>query len=146
LDHLRIISFHVKKIYDFQTFLFTWSSANEQIEYAYYKSHEPLPKEEMMELRQLGSVSPIVIQDFMKVFFIFDTDKNGTISLSEARKGIAYLAIDEAVNVPPQSAIDSLFQSCLQRRSERGVWTEHEQKNQLRFPDFLYMLLSLKLR
>jgi len=99
-----------------------------------------------MELRQLGSVSPIVIQDFMKVFYIFDTDKNGTISLSEARKGIAYLAIDEAVKVPPQSVIDSLFQSCLQRRSERGVWTEHELAYQLRFPDFLYMLLSLKLR
>ena len=118
--------------------------ANDQIEYAYFKSQEPLPKDDMMILRQLGTASPLVIQDFMKVFYIFDTDKNGKISLSEARKCIAYLAIDGAVNVPPNSVVDSLFQSCLKKRSERsesGVGIE----DQLRFPDFLSMLVSLKM-
>jgi hypothetical protein len=83
-------------------------------------SKEPLSKEDLRELKKLGT-EPHVINDFIKLFYLFDTDRNGKISLSEAHKCIYFLAIDGAYDIPKESDIDTLFRHCLMDRLECGV-------------------------
>lgn len=118
-------------IYDLQVFFFTWLGANEQIEYAESKYLEPFDSETTRELQQVRAPRDIV-QKCKKLFFTFDYDKNATISLSEIRKGIAYLALEKSTAAPPQSAIDAAFKKYSEPGSDR-----------LTFGQFLNLFVAL---
>jgi Ca2+-binding EF-hand superfamily protein len=65
-----------------------------------------------------------------RMFYLFDIDKNETLSLSEVRKGIAYMAIERKVGLPPpQANVDRLFAAVAPQGESR-----------LTFPDFLRLI------
>lgn len=122
--------------YDFIVFFKTWKDANDQLEYAEAMSKKPLPSDAEKQVRNLiptsnPKVDPALAYKLMKrMFYLFDTDKNETLSLSEVRKGIAYMAIERKVGKPPsQSEVDRLFASVVPPGESR-----------LAFPDFIRLI------
>jgi membrane protease YdiL (CAAX protease family) len=120
--------------YDFIVFFKTWKDANDQLEYAEAMSKKPLPSDEK-QVRNLIPTNPKVDPNLAykllkRMFYLFDIDKNKTLSLSEVRKGIAYMAIERKVGSPPsQSEVDRLFASFVPSGESR-----------LAFPDFLRLI------
>lgn len=120
-------------IYDLQTFFFTWLSSNDQIEYACAKYLQPFDSATAKELQ--GMRAPKDVADkCKKLFYTFDAydKKDEALSLSEVRKGIAYLAIETSTRAPPQSRIDEAFFRFVSPGS-----------NKLTFPQFLALFVSL---
>jgi membrane protease YdiL (CAAX protease family) len=122
--------------YDFVVFFKTWKDANDQLEYAEAMSKKPLPSDDEKQVRSLiptsnPKVDPALAYKLMKrMFYLFDIDKNETLSLSEVRKGIAYMSIERKVGKPPsQSEVDRLFASVVPPGESR-----------LAFPDFIRLI------
>lgn len=128
--------------YDFVVFFKTWKDANDQIEYAEMMYSTPLPEMVDQEVRRLMRSNPKMdprrFKLMKRLFYTFDFDKNETLSLSEVRKGIAYMAIERSGTPPPQSEIDRLFAYTVQSR-ENGDTSPAR----LTFPDFLRLLFML---
>lgn len=110
-------------LYDFVTFFKTWMDANGQIEYSETMFRKPLPPDEERKLQQLiraaaagKNVDPRVYPTIKRLFYTFDFDKNESLSLSEVRKGIAYMALERAGTPPPQEQVDALFRAVVQAR------------------------------
>ena len=72
-------------------------------------------------------MDPRVFSAVKRLFYIFDFDKNKTLSKAEVRKGFSYLALEKAGNPPPQKEVDTLF----------DTYTSEKDKNRLSFVDFL---------
>ena len=124
-------------LYDFVVFFKTWSDANDQIEYAEAMYETPFPPNVQREIAQVLSAgkanpTPEQMKAVKRTFFIFDTDKNKSLSLSEVRKGLAYLAIEKAANPPPQAVVDNLFQKVVESKPNN--------RNRLDYPDFLRLI------
>ena len=123
--------------YDFVVFFKTWKDANDQLEYAESKALEPFTSDVENEVRLLirstfdSKVDPSVVYKAIKrMFYLFDIDKNETLSLSEVRKGVAYMAIERKVGEPPpQAIIDRLYTEVAPPGESR-----------LTFPDFLRLI------
>jgi membrane protease YdiL (CAAX protease family) len=122
--------------YDFIVFFKTWKDANDQLEYAEAMSKKPLPSDSENQVRSLipklnPNIDPDLAYKLMKrMFYLFDIDKNETLTLSEVRKGIAYMAIERKVGKPPsQSEVDRLFASIIPPGESR-----------LSFPDFIRLI------
>jgi membrane protease YdiL (CAAX protease family) len=122
--------------YDLVVFFKTWNDANDQLEYAESKYNKPLSPEIEKQVRSLIRTSnptkdPEMSYKLMKrMFYLFDIDKNETLSLSEVRKGISYMAIErKAGNPPSQSEVDQLF-----------ALVTPPGESRLTLPDFLRML------
>ena len=120
-------------IYDLQTFFFTWLSSNDQIEYACAKYLEPFDPATAKQLQGMRAPKEVV-DKCKKLFYTFDAydKKDEALSLSEVRKGIAYLAIETSTRAPPQSEIDEAFFRLVSPGS-----------NKLTFPQFLALFVSL---
>ena len=122
-------------LYDFVAFFKTWVDANDQIEYAESMFLQPLDPQVEQEarkiLRQIGPKNPNAFDAIKMLFYTFDFDKNGSLSLSEVRKGISYHAINQGKKAPPQEWIDRLFREAV------GSTTS----NRMTFPDFLRLTL-----
>ena len=119
-------------------FLQTWNDANAQIIYAEKAYQEPLPREVEAEVDQILRTSgitldPRVFRAVKRLFFTFDFDKNKSLSRSEVRKGIAYLALEKAGTPPPQEEVDKLFDRAIQSRTRAGA------SDRLDFVDFMRM-------
>jgi len=140
-------------IYDFVTFFKTWMDANSQLDYAERMSQQPLDPEVERQVRGLLRSSPQLSQrrvgpdkktsttmfDAIKrLFYLFDFDKNQTLSLSEVRKGIAYMALERAGTPPPQKQIDFLFDEVVRERREAGA-VGRQQRDRLRLLDFILL-------
>jgi hypothetical protein len=103
--------------YDFIVFFKTWKDANDQLEYAESMSVAPYPDKNVEnEGRRLirttnPNLDPEIAYKLMKrMFYLFDIDKNQTLSLPEVRKGVAYMTIERKVGSPPsQQEVDRLF-------------------------------------
>ena len=123
--------------YDFVIFFKTWKDANDQLEYAESKALEPFPTDVENEVQRLirtttdPKIDPAVAYKLMKrMFFLFDIDKNETLSLSEVRKGVAYMAIERKVGEPPpQAIVDRLYTQVAPPGESR-----------LTFPDFVRLI------
>jgi hypothetical protein len=114
-------------IYDFVVFFKTWLDANAQIEYAERMYLEPLEPELEKEVNKI-KIDPQVLKAIKRLFYTFDFDKNKTLSLSEVRKGFAYMAIEKQGKPPKQEELDAMFQKVADPNTER-----------LSFPGFLRM-------
>lgn len=122
-------------LYDTVTFFKTWKDANDQIDYADQMYLQPFSPDIDREVRRVLSQSKMDSQQFKKMkrlFYTFDFDKNKTLSLSEVRKGIAYMNLAKAGTPPPEAAIDAAFKATVQSR-------EHDVSlgPRLTFADFL---------
>jgi membrane protease YdiL (CAAX protease family) len=123
--------------FDFIVFYKTWKDANDQLEYAESMSVVPFPDNDVeSQARRLirttnPTVDPAIAYKLMKrMFYLFDIDKNQTLSLSEVRKGIAYMEIERKVGTPPlQPEVDRLFSVVAPPGESR-----------LTFPDFLRLI------
>lgn len=122
--------------YDFVVFFKTWKDANDQMDYADKMYSKPLPSTIESQVRSLiKTVNPTTQSDvaykiLKRMFYLFDFDKNETLSLSEVRKGISYMAIErKAGNPPSQDDVDRLFTAVAQPGESR-----------LTFLDFLRLL------
>mmetsp|Transcript_11461 Transcript_11461/g.21437 ORF Transcript_11461/g.21437 Transcript_11461/m.21437 type:complete len:146 (+) Transcript_11461:1342-1779(+) len=136
-------------MYDFQILFFTWVSVNDQLDYSYERSLDPVPVDSFNEVteikRQLGTKLPEAAFELCKrVFFIFDEDQNGFISRSEVQRGISYLGVEGLIVAPSQRTVDSVFDSCIEMRDKKGIEVQKEAKEQLRFVDFLRLFLTIK--
>jgi hypothetical protein len=121
--------------YDFVTFFNTWRTANDQIEYAQLMANKPMSPEIEKEARKAyPQIDASLFQSLKSIFYTFDFDKNETLSLSEVRKGIAYLNIERSVAPPPQDTIDRAFESAIKARDYDGP------PSRLTFPDFLRLV------
>lgn len=114
-------------IYDFVVFFKTWLDANAQLEYAERMYLEPLEPELEKEVKKV-KIDPQVLKAMKRLFYTFDFDKNKTLSLSEVRKGFAYMAIERQGKPPKQEDLDAIFQKVADPNTER-----------LSFPGFLRM-------
>jgi len=129
-------------VYDFVTFFKTWLDANAQIEYADKLYKQPLPQETEKEVQRIlrsrkNKISPRLYNAARRLFFVFDFDKNMSLSKSEVRKGISYLALEREANPPPQSEIDRLITYIIQTRDDYASETD---ENRLSFPDFVRLI------
>ena len=123
--------------YDFVVFFKTWKDANDQLEYAESKALEPFTADVENEARRLiratadPKIDPNLAYKIMKrMFYLFDIDKNETLSLSEVRKGVSYMAIERKVGEPPpQAVVDRLYTEVAPPGTTR-----------LTFPDFVRLI------
>lgn len=139
----------VKKLYDFQIFFFTWMKANDQIEYAFHQCLAPIPSNCQMEVnamkRELGvQIDDEIFELFKRVFYIMDTNKNGTISRSEVQRGISYLDIEGIIIAPSQKTINTIFDGCITMRDTNSIEVNRSIEDELRFSDFIRLLLTVK--
>jgi membrane protease YdiL (CAAX protease family) len=137
-------------LYDFQVFFSTWMKTNDQIEYATKMSLEPTPKDSLAEMqalkRALGAKQfpDPSLKLAKRVFYLFDEDKNRYISRSEAQRGISYLGIEGFLVPPPTAVVDNLYDSCISERKQKGVMLPNHVSDQLRFSDFVRIVLNAK--
>lgn len=122
--------------YDFVVFFKTWIDANDQIEYADTMYRKPFPKDVDQAVRKLlrsnSKMDPRRFDQMKRLFYTFDFDKNETLSLSEVRKGVAYMSIERTGFPPPQSEVDRLFTYTVQSSEQNDA-----KSSRLTFPDFL---------
>lgn len=142
------IIFHA--LYDFQILFFTWVNVNDQLDYVSEKCRERVPnsmEDQVREIeRSIGLVDPSnsLFQTCRTVFYIFDSDKNGTISKSEAQRGISYLQAQGTLLAPSQKNVDSIFDKCIQLRSSNIPNEKSIRANQLELPDFMRLFWTVK--
>jgi hypothetical protein len=122
---------------------------NDQLDYSDERSLEPIPNDSLKEVveikRQLGApLHEATLEVCKRVFFIFDEDKNGFISRSEVQRGISYLGVEGLIAARSQRTVDSVFDSCIEMRGNKGVEVQKEVTDQLRFADFLRLFLTIK--
>jgi Type II CAAX prenyl endopeptidase Rce1-like len=141
--------------YDFVTFFATWASANGQLEYAERMYQEPLSIEQERQVQELlrgarqQRLDPKLYRAIKRLFYTFDFDKNKTLSLSEVRKGVAYMALERAGTPPPQQQVDQLFLAAMEARKGSFPATGNDSgsigkdDNRLSFADFLRLYLSM---
>jgi hypothetical protein len=119
--------------YDTFEFYNTWSTANDQIEYADRQYHQDLDgpmmgKTRSMLARRLGgstkTIESPLLDRLKRMFYIFDTDRNATLSRSEVRRGLAYMAIERGGTPPPVSMIDQAFDLVDEDHNERVDFAE----------------------
>lgn len=137
------------QIYDFQILFISWLTANEQIEYSESKSMDPVPIDSLVEVeimkRELGKIlSSERFNIIKRVFYIFDEDKNGFISRSEAQRGVSYLEAEGLIIAPSVRTIDSVFDTCIKMRASKGHDLYIGIPRQLRLADFLRLFLTIK--
>ena len=125
--------------YDFVTFFKTWWDVNAQMAYADAMYSQPMEQNDK-EIRAILRSSPTKMNPetfnvVKRLFFTFDFDKNKTLSLSEVRKGLAYLALETSKRPPPQELIDDLF---------RETTKDAARPDRLNFAGFLRLLTSLQ--
>jgi hypothetical protein len=144
-------------LYDFVTFFGTWTSSNGQLEYAERMYAEPLAPEVEVQVQQLLSrassglpgrrgLDPKLYRVVKRLFFVFDFDRNKTLSLSEVRKGVAYMALERAGTPPPTEQVDAMFRAAVQMREEQDRLQQRSAgagEDRLSFPDFLRLYLSM---
>jgi hypothetical protein len=150
-------------LYDFVTFFGTWISSNGQLEYAEQAYCEPLDADLERQVRAMldqsgllsgkGKLDPQLYRTIKRLFYVFDFDKSKALSLSEVRKGVAYMALEHAFVPPPQEQIDALFRTALEARKNKRCstdgrsiteMTQHQQEDdRLNFADFLQLFLSV---
>lgn len=128
-------------IYDFVAFFSTWMKANAQIEYAEVKSLEPFDASIKSQVQAVfrstrARVDENTLNAAKRLFYTFDFDRNGSLSLSEVRKGVAYWSIERKVQSPPQAVIDQAFRQVLETREDTG-----QPKDRLSFADFLLLTI-----
>lgn len=135
-------------LYDFVTFFKTWLDANGQIEYAEAMYSEPLPPDVEREVQRViqsarpAKMDPRVYKVIKRLFYTFDFDKNKSLSLSEVRKGIAYMALEKrAGKPPPQEQVDALFRYAIQNREPSTV--SETNRDRLSFADFLRLYVAM---
>lgn len=108
------------------------------------------PKDSLAEIRALKqafSIKHIPDSSFKMaklVFYLFDEDRNRYISRSEAQRGISYLGIEGFMVPPPTKVVDSLYNSCISERKQMGIVVPKHVSNQLRFSDFVHLVLNAK--
>ncbi|KAL3913034.1 MAG: hypothetical protein SGILL_006650 [Bacillariaceae sp.] len=122
-------------LYDFIDFFKVWWDANGQLEYAEKMWKTDLPPEDRSEveriLREMGmSMNDNQYKRLRRLFYTFDFDKNRTLSRSEVRKGIAYMAVERAGTPPKTEEVDFVFDQVNASGSDR-----------LSFPDFLNLIM-----
>ena len=99
-------------------------------------SAQPFSRETQSKLQSIvrsNRIDPRVLNAMKRLFYTFDFDKNKTLSLSEVRKGMSYLALEKAGVPPPQTVVDRLFFETVQSRDP----SDPTPKNRLTFADFL---------
>jgi Type II CAAX prenyl endopeptidase Rce1-like/EF-hand domain pair len=121
-------------VYDTYEFYNTWATANDQIEYAdrqYQKEWDDTTQRKtraMLSRLAAGSSTridtPQILNRLKRLFFTFDTDRNATLSRSEVRRGLAYLAVDLARPPPPEQLIDQAFDLVDEDRNDRVDFAE----------------------
>jgi hypothetical protein len=122
-------------LYDFVDFFKVWLDANGQLEYAENMWKTDLGPEDRKEveqiLREMGmSMNDDQYKRLRRLFYTFDFDKNSTLSRSEVRKGIAYMAVERAGTPPPNKQVDYCFDQVKGPGGDR-----------LSFPDFLNLIM-----
>jgi len=141
-------------VFDFVTFLGTWTQANRQLEYAERRCHEPLPGSADAEVRRILSRSAVarrtntdprlLYNTIKRLFYIFDFDEDGTLSLSEVRKGIAYMSLERGAGIPPPNAkIDELFDRVVAARGPPSAGTGSSRPDRLDFADFVRLYSTM---
>ena len=127
--------------YDFVTFFKTWNDANNQLEYAETSYKEPFPEDVERQVRATLRSHPQLNKDrvlitLKRLFYLFDFDKNASLTLSEVKKGLAYYFLEKRLTPPPDSEVEALFAKTIQSRREQGGTLT---KDRLTFPDFLLL-------
>ena len=109
-------------LYDLSAFYQTWLAANAQTEYANQKTAQPLSSSLSTQLAAFQrQMDPKVFQTIVRLFYIFDYNKNETLDRSEVRKGMSYLALERGAGKPPsQETVDELFDKALANRRASG--------------------------
>jgi len=87
-----------------------------------------------------------------RMFFAFDADRAGGLTLSDVRRAFAFLFLRDA-DAPPRRVVDELFDRCLMSRREgrrRGDTVAEEEEDRfieddrLTYPEFLRLFFVLK--
>lgn len=136
-------------LYDFQVFFFSWLAANDQIEYSDKKCMEPIPPDSIAEVKKMkrqfrNSISDSTFDNCKKVFYLFDEDKNGFISRSEAQRGVSYLEAEGHLIAPSRKTVDSIFDTSIKMRDPHNTDLSEDISEQLRFVDFVRLYLTVK--
>ena len=147
-------------LYDFLTFYQTWTTANTQLDYAETMALEPLSRDETEQVQRAlqltannnnnndsSSPPPMtrdLYQSIQRLFYLFDFDQNQSLSLSEVRKGTAYMVLERAGTPPPTKQIDQLFAHAIAARDPTLLPTQPNDR--LLFPDFVYMFGTMRQR
>lgn len=103
--------------------------ANAQIEYAdakYQQELEPtMATKTQRMLKSLGVMpEPKQLDRLKRLFYTFDTDQNDTLSLSEVRRGLAYMAVERSQPPPEIALVDRAFDLVDEDRNRRVDFAE----------------------
>lgn len=111
-------------------FFNTWRTANAQIEYADAKYQQELAPtiatktQQMLNSLGVTQSEPRLLDRLKRLFYTFDTDQNDTLSRSEVRRGLAYMAVERSQAPPDVTLIDRAFDLVDEDRNKRVDFAE----------------------
>jgi hypothetical protein len=110
---------------------------------------EPIPPDSIAEVKKMKrqfrySISDSTFDNCKKVFYLFDEDKNGFISRSEAQRGVSYLEAEGHLIAPSRKTVDSIFDTSIKMRDPHNTDLSEDISEQLRFVDFVRLYLTVK--
>jgi membrane protease YdiL (CAAX protease family) len=139
-------------VFDFVQFFKTWWDANAQLEYAETMYLQPLPSSVEKQVRgmldatksQNPKMNPRLFEFIKRLFYTFDFDKSQTLSLSEVRKGVSYMALEQSARPPDQAIVDQLFAETVRsRQAAPGGQQDNAAASRLDFTDFVRLWSKL---
>jgi membrane protease YdiL (CAAX protease family) len=138
-------------VFDFIQFFKTWWDANAQLEYAEMMYLQPLPSGVEKQVRgvldaaksQNPKMNPRLFEFIKRLFYTFDFDKSQSLSLSEVRKGVSYMALEQSARPPDQAIVDQLFAETVQSRQANSGQKDNAAAGRLDFIDFVRLWSKL---
>jgi membrane protease YdiL (CAAX protease family) len=138
-------------VFDFIQFFKTWWDANAQLEYAESMYLQPLPPDIEKQVRGMldtaksknPKMNPRLFEFIKRLFYTFDFDKSQSLSLSEVRKGVSYMALEQSARPPDQTIVDQLFAETVQSRQTTSGQKDIAPAGRLDFADFVRLWSKL---
>jgi len=139
-DIFPVLLAHV--LYNCHIFAGTWKTINDQMDYTEIASSRRLPLREEMELEQIkqeigGSLSIEAFQFCRKFFYAFDSEHQGSLSLTDVKRAVAYAFLQDGIQPSDRKATEAFQQMIELRHSE-------ETEKRMNMPEFLRLLFALR--
>ena len=153
-DILPVLVAHL--LYECHVVVGTWKVVNDQMDYTERVSAKTLSTEEELDSGRIlteagGSLSTETFQIGRRFFYAFDSEHQGTLSLADVKRAVAYAFLQDDIQPSDARAKEVFHQMMELRQSHAGtarVSVENEGGNsaeeRLSLSEFLNLLFALK--
>ena len=136
-----------QSLYQSHVWTTTWHKVNDQIDWAHAAPDQPpLSAHDAavwsaLESHSQGALTPSSVQVLQSIFYAFDTEHQGYLSLSNVQTAMAYTFWQQGQELPNPTRIQALFEALLDQRPSQN---ENVPANRLSWVEFVRLLVSLR--